>query len=167
MWEEIEKHFDRFPAQGRVARLLLRSGLRVQGSKIFCGNVELSDTAIGRAVDVDRRVVRDTTNTIKKKKKLKEIFSKLYPTCNLKEVSNIMGWSVIEIVPEKADNPGIISQVTALFAERSINIRQVVIEEDPAHSPLPRGYIITESPIPAELLPKIREVSGVNAVVIH
>jgi len=167
MWEEIEKHFERYPAQGKVAKLLLRAGLRVQGSKIFCGNIELSDTAIGRAVDVDRRVVRDTTNTIKKKKKLRELFSKLLPTCNLKQVANSMGWSVIEIIPERANTPGIIAQVTALFAERGINIRQMIIEDDPAHSMAPRGYIITERPIPAEVIPKVREVPGVDGVVFH
>jgi predicted regulator of amino acid metabolism with ACT domain len=171
MWEEVERHFDKFPAQAKVARMLLRAGLRVSGTvkrpKIYCGDIELSDTAIGRAAGVDRRVVRDTTKTIFKKKKLKEIFAKLLPTCNLKDVANTMGWSVIELIPSKADTPGIIAKVTAIFSDRSINIRQVVIEDDPAHSEHPRGFIITERAIPADIITKVREVQGVDGVTIH
>lgn len=166
LWEEIEKNFSKFPAQGKVARLMLRMGLKVEGSKIFCGEVELSDTAIGRAVGVDRRVVRDTTKTINKKKKLKYIFSKLYPTCCLKDVAGTMGWNVIEIIPEEAEAPGIISAVSAMFSERNISIRQMIIEEDPVHAHRPRGYIITERPIPAEMIPKIKDVAGVHGVTL-
>jgi hypothetical protein len=167
MWEEIEEYFHDFPAQGKVARLMLRAGLRVVGNKILCGDVELSDTALGRAAGVDRRVVKDTTKTINARRKLKEIFSKLQPTCNLTGVASILGWCVIEVIPKKADTPGILASISAMFADRRINIRQVIIEDDPAHADHPRGFIITEKPIPPDMLPKIKDVDGVEAVVLR
>lgn len=167
MWEEIEKAFEKYPAQGKVARMMLRAGLRVSGSKIFCGDVELSDTAIGRALGIDRRVVKDTTKRINGKRKLKDIFSRLSPTCNLKEVASYIGWSVIEIIPAEASAPGIIASVAALFSERGISIRQMIIEDDPAHSEGPRSYIISEKQVPPEMLPQIKQVPGVSGVVLH
>lgn len=167
MWEEIEEYFHDFPAQGKVAQMMLRAGLKVQGNKILCGTIELSDTALGRAAGVDRRVVKDTTKTINARRKLKEIFSRLSPTCSLKDVASVLGWCVIEIIPGKADTPGILASVSAMFADKKINIRQVIIEDDPAHADHPRGYIITERPIPPELLPRIKDVDGVEAVVLR
>src|SRR5438105_8382625 len=73
MWQVLIEHFRRYPAQERVVRLMIQNGLRIQDGKVFAGSVEIADTAIGRAADVDRRIVRSTVETISQNPQLRQV----------------------------------------------------------------------------------------------
>jgi len=162
----LEDHFTRFPSQWKVAKLLLYHGLRISEGKAWCGDIELSDTALGRAAGVDRRVVKATLETIGSAPQLNDLFSQLRSTPLFSEVASILGGSSIEIIPDDAGTPGILADVAGVMADEGISIRQAMVD-DPEMSESPRLYVITESPVPMELLPRIKDCRGVKSILIH
>ena len=56
MWARFRTHFKGFPAQEKVAQIMVLYGLRVHEGHVFCGDIKVSDTAMARATGVDRRV---------------------------------------------------------------------------------------------------------------
>lgn len=166
MWSKIKPYFEKYPAQGRVAQMMLKNGLRVSSGKIYCGEIPLSDTALGRAAGVDRRVVASTVSTIDANLELSAIFSRLTPVVHLKDVAPLMKWGAIEIVPIDAARPGILAGAASLIAGAGLSIRQVIVD-DPEVVEQPSAFKNTEGPDPPELLPKIKTLEGVQGVVIY
>ena len=165
MWARLRLFFDRFPAQEKVAQLMVVHGLRVHDGRMYAGPIEVSDTAMARAAGVDRRVVTATARTIAKHPELLRFFDRLTPVCHLREVAPLMGWGAIDIIPTSAGRAGILASVAGIIAEAGISIRQVIVD-DPEISDDPRAFIVTEQPIPERLLPRIKAVDGVNSVVL-
>jgi len=164
--DRFEDHFNRFPSQKKVARLLLGHGLRVDNGRAWCGNIELSDTALSRAADVDRRVVKATLQTIESVPPLHELFFGLRSTPLFSEVASTLGGSSIEIIPDDPGTPGILADVAGVMANAGISIRQALVD-DPEMSESPRLYVITESQVPMELFPLIKDCRGVKSIIIH
>ena len=166
MWRKFAKYFSQYPKRRKLAQKLLEYGLKVSNNKIYCGEVELPDSKIARAFDVDRRIISSTIQTIMGKKDLKKVFSRLRPTCHLKDVAPEMNWGVIEIIPVDPSLPGIVADVATIIANNNISIRQAIVD-DFELSEEPRLFIVTEKQIPGSLLPKIRKAKGVKAVVVY
>src|SRR2546427_2289040 len=82
MWEKLRSYFKGYPAQEKVAHLMLVHGLRVRDGRVFAGPMEVSDTAMARAASVDRRVVTATVKTIESNAELLKIFERLAPVCH-------------------------------------------------------------------------------------
>jgi len=166
MWRQIAKHFNSYPKRRKLAQKLLEYGLKVGNNKVYCGEIKLSDSKIARAFDIDRRIITSTIKTITEKKDLQKVFSRLKPTCHLKDVAPEMNWGVIEILPEDPSMPGILAQVATVVADAKISIRQAIVD-DFELSEEPRLFIVAEKQIPGMLIPKIRKIKGVKAVVIY
>jgi predicted regulator of amino acid metabolism with ACT domain len=166
MWRQIAKYFNVYPKRRKLAQKLLEYGLKVKNNKIYCGEIELSDSKIARAFDIDRRIITSTIKTITEKNDLQKVFSGLNPTCHLKDVAPIMHWGVIEIIPEDPSMPGILAQVATVVADSKISIRQAIVD-DFEFSEEPRLFIVAEKQVPGMLIPKIRKIKGVKAVVIY
>jgi len=166
MWKQIAKYFNKYPKRRIIAQKLLEYGLRIEKNTIHCGKIDLSDSKIARALEVDRRAIPATINMIKKNQVLNKVFSKLTPTCHLKDVAPEMKWGVIEIIPEDPSIPGILAGVASIVANANLSIRQAIVD-DFELSEEPRLYIVVEKQVPGILIPKIRNVKGVKAVVIY
>jgi len=166
MWARFRSSFKGFPAQEKVAQLMVVYGLRVHEGRVYCGDVKVSDTSMARAAGVDRRVVTATVRTIERTPDLKAFFDRLRPVCHLGDVAPLMNWGAIEIVPTQASKPGILAGVASIIAEAGISVRQVIID-DPEIIDEPHGFIVTETPVPERLLPRIKQVDGVKSVVLH
>jgi len=141
MWARFRHYFKGFPAQEKVAQLMVMYGLRVHEGNVYAGDIKLSDTAMARAAGVDRRVVTATVETIDKNAELRAFFDALRPVCHLREIAPLMNWA-------------------------GISIRQVIMD-DPEIVDDPHGFIVTEAPVPERLLPQIKQVDGVKSVVLH
>lgn len=165
MWAALMEHFQRYPAQEKIVRLLIKNGLCIKDGKIYSGDVELSDSAVGRAAGVDRRIVSATAQTIERNPELARIFTHFQPALHLKEVAPNLGWGVIEIVADNAGRPGILAGVTNVIANEGISIRQAVVD-DPYFSEEPKLFIVTEKPVPSTLIPLVQRVQGVRSVTI-
>ena len=170
MWIKLKSRFEKLPSQARVAQLMLALGLSVHKNvdgeySIFCGDIQISPSQIGRTMKIDRRVVIETTRRIVNDPELLDFFSSLTPTANLGASSSKLGFGVLQIIPESPDQPGIIAGTLAIIARMNISVRQV-IADDPELFDEPRATIVTEKPIPPEVVPEIRKVPGIKALVI-
>jgi len=150
-----------------VAGKIVELGLRVgEKGKIYCGDVEISDVALARAADVDRRAVRATVDVILADEDLKSIFGNLWPAgAFLKNVAGDLGFGVVEIEAE-AGSPGIVAQATYLISQEKISIRQAHAG-DPELEEHPRLTIITEKPVKGELINQFLKIPGVKRVSIY
>lgn len=165
MWNYIARYFKQYPKQKKIAQKMLEYGLSIRNNHITCGPIDLSDTKIARALNVDRRAIKSTINTINKHQKLKKIFSKLQPTCHLKNMAPEMGWDVLEIIPTNASKPGILAQIATIIANENINIRQAIVD-DIEITEEPHLFVVTETKIPPEIIPKIRNIPSIKSVLL-
>jgi predicted regulator of amino acid metabolism with ACT domain len=166
MWKLLTKYFQRYPAQSRVAQMLLMYGLAVREDGVYCDTIAIPDTSIARAAQVDRRVISAAIETIQREPELRAVFSKLTPTCHLKDAGPSLNCGVLEIIPNDAHQPGILAAVADIISKRNISIRQAIVD-DPELQEEPRLYIVTEGPIPVDLIPEVRSARGVKSVTLH
>ncbi|WP_048190047.1 amino acid-binding protein [Methanobacterium sp. SMA-27] len=167
MWDRIKHNFDKFPARMAVARKIVELGLRVgDNGKIYCGDVEISDVALARSVNVDRRAIKSTVDVILADPQLAGIFQNIFPAGTLlKNIAKNLGFGVVEIEAE-AGNSGILARSTELISREGISIRQAHAG-DPELEENPRLTIITEKPIQGELINEFLNISGVKKVSIY
>jgi predicted regulator of amino acid metabolism with ACT domain len=167
MWEKIKYKFEKFPARMNVARKIVEHGLCVgENGKIYCGNIEISDVAIARAVNVDRRSIKTTVDVILSDEQLAKIFRNITPAGPLvKNVAKDLGFGIVEIEAD-AQNSGIIARATELISSRDISIRQVHAG-DPELEENPLLTIITEKPIEGTLINEFLKIEGVKRVSIY
>jgi uncharacterized protein len=161
----LEKAFSGRGGQRRVAEYLLKHGIRVSlEGLLMAGEVEVSHVSVSRVLNVDRRVVKSTVESILADEKLKRIFSSLSVTPSLRELAPVLGFGALEIVPKDAAGKGIVAQVTGIISDAGIGIRQV-IADDPMFDN-PELTVITEKPVPRGLIDKILRIGGVHKVVV-
>lgn len=167
MWKKIKHKFEKYPARMNVARKIVKLGLRVDiNGKIYCDDVEISDMALSRAVNVDRRSIKSTVDVILADDELSEIFGSIMPAgALLKKVAKNLEFGVVEIEAD-ASNPGILAQATQLISSYDISIRQAHAS-DPELEEIPKLTVITDRSIPGELFSKFLEIEGVKRVSIY
>ena len=166
MWKQVEHYFNAYPQRKKIAQKMFEYGIKVNSNQFQCGLIELADSKIARAFQVDRRAVTATREVINKQPELQKIFSHLTPTCQLKDVAPHMNWGVIEIIPTDPSMPGILAEVANIIAKNNISIRQAIVD-DFEFTEEPRLFIITEKQIPGILLTTIKNSKGVKAVLIY
>ncbi len=166
MWNKIDEYFAGYPAQKKVALLLLKMGLRIENGKVYCGNIEVPHTQVAKELGIDRRVVDSAALRIMKNDKLMQIYSHLVPMAFHKNSAPAMGLNVIAISASDAAKPGIIGSVATEIADRGISIRQA-IAEDPYLSEKPELTIIAEGEIPGDLINALRRIPGVKKVTFY
>lgn len=162
----MKEKFEKYPARMNVARKMLELGLRIADKeKIYCGNLEISDAALARAADVDRRVIKSTIKVILEDELLASIFTKITPAGTLlKNISSSLGFGVVEI-EAGGDNQGILANATALISKENISIRQAYAT-DPDMTETPVLTIITDTPLPGELIGTFLNIEGISKVSI-
>jgi predicted regulator of amino acid metabolism with ACT domain len=164
MFDEIMGKFEGSPSQQAVIRLLLERGFSVNDEgRVVSGGIEIPNTGIAREIGVDRRVVDSTTNAILEDPELKRIFQNISSIPSLMDLAPVLDLTVLTIEVEDADEPGIVAQVTTMLAEGGISIRQTV-SEDPEFTDDPKLYLVTDDPVPGDLLVEIRNLPFVRKV---
>lgn len=166
MWKKITQFCENSPSKLKVAKTLVEIGLRIgEGGKIYCGEIEIPATKLAAAVKVDRRVVKEVAKAILKDGELKNLFINLKPAGPLlRDVAPYLGYGVVELRAKPAA-VGIIAAASALIAEEGISVRQILAEDAEIY-PDPKLVIITEKPVPGELLPKLLKIPTVTKVTI-
>ena len=166
MWNKTKRFFEDSPSKLKVAKLIVETGLRIgPKGKIYCGEIEVPATKLAVAAGVDRRVIKETAEAILKTNDLRGIFMNLKPAGPLlRDVAQYLGYGVLEI-KAKPEAPGIIAEATALIAKEGISIRQILAEDSEIY-PDPKLIMITDRPIPGELLPKLLKIPTVEQVTI-
>ena len=162
MFDEIMEKFEGSPSQQAVIRLLLERGFSVNDEgRVVSGGIEIPNTGIAREIDVDRRVVDSTTDAILADEDLEPIFRNISQIPSLMDLAPVLNLSTLTIAVTDAEQKGIVATVTGLLAENDISIRQTV-SEDPEFTDEPRLHIVTDEPIPGDLINEIRELEFVR-----
>jgi len=164
VWRQISERLEDYPGRQKVARALVELGLSVrEGTKIYCGGIELSDVKIARHLGVDRRTVRDTAQLISTDSVLKSVFERIRPAGPfLADAAKFLGYSVIEIYAD-SHTVGIVAQAAALIAQENIAIRQAVAD-DPDLSPEPKLTLVVEKEPSGTILQKMLKIPGVTKI---
>ncbi len=162
----IEEKFSRFHSQKAVVLKMMEYGLAVRDGKIFCNEIEIDNRSIANSLNVDVRVVKSVVSNIEETPELSRIFSLLRSTIHLGDVAPVLGLGELVIDAVDSKFPGIIYRVAKIMSDRKISIRQA-IGDDSDFTENPKLYIITDSQIPADLIPKIRETGMVKSVTIY
>lgn len=162
---KIDEIFPRKKGQKRVAEFLLKNAIRIaEDGKLLAGEVEIPHTAISRVLGVDRRLINATISSIMKNPELKKIFGKLSSTPLLKDVAPDLGFGAIEIIPTDASSKGIVAGITRIISDAGISIRQITAD-DPMFANA-EMTIVTEKPIPRNLIDDILKIKGVKKVIV-
>ncbi|WP_144904597.1 amino acid-binding protein [Halobellus captivus] len=166
MFDEIMQKFEGSPSQQAVIRLLLERGFSVNDDgRVVSGGIEIPNTGIAREIDVDRRVVDSTSTAILEDEELRRIFQNISSIPSLMDLAPVLDLSVLTVEVNDAERPGIVAEITSRLAERDISIRQT-ISEDPEFTDDPKLYIVTDDPIPGDLLNELSELAFVRRISI-
>jgi predicted regulator of amino acid metabolism with ACT domain len=166
MWTIIQEKFRNHPAQEKVIRLLLERGFQINSKgRVVTGNIEIPHTQIANEIQVDRRVVDATCETISKDEKLMQIFMNVHTMPFLRDVAPMLGLGVIVIKPDNAARKGLLGAIATTVAEHGITIRQAV-SDDPFLTENPQLTIITEGKPGGELVDSLAKIRGVKSVTI-
>ncbi|MEM4780145.1 MAG: amino acid-binding protein [Halalkalicoccus sp.] len=167
MFDEIMGKFEGSPSQQAVIRLLLERGFSVNDEgRVVSGTIEIPNTQVAREIDVDRRVVDSTTDAILADEELRLVFQNISQIPSLMDLAPVLDLSTLTVSVTDAGREGIVAAVTGLLAENGISIRQTV-SEDPEFTDEPRLYIVTDEPIPGDLLNELRELPFVRKLEIQ
>ena len=171
MWDIIYNAFGKYHSQLTVVKYLMNYGFSVKEKYdnefgIFCGSVEVRSNSLAMSVGVDKRVVIQVVTKIVNDKTLLGFFSKLTAIADLSSASSkLMNLGVIEIIPEDATKPGIISGALKIIADSGIGIRQVIVQ-DPIITEEPRAKIVTDTPLSPEIISKIKQSPCIKGLII-
>jgi predicted regulator of amino acid metabolism with ACT domain len=166
MFETIMEKFEGSPGQQAVVRLLLERGFSVnEDGRVVSGSIEIPNTQVAEEAGVDRRVVDTTTDAVLADPELERIFRNISQIPSLMDLAPLLDLTVLTIAVRSAGESGIIAEVTGLLADRGITIRQAV-SEDPEFTDEPRLHIITEGPVPGELITELSELAFVRSIEI-
>ena len=162
MFDEIMEKFAGSPSQQAVVRLLLERGFSVnEDGRVVSGDIEIPNTQVAQEIGVDRRVVDSTTDALLADDELRPIFHNISAVPSLRDLAPVLDLSVLTVEVGDAERSGIVATITGAIADHGISIRQT-ISEDPEFTDEPRLSIITDEPLPSEVLTEIREMAFVR-----
>jgi len=161
----LEESFSRRKGQVRVAEFILRNGLRVSsdGNLLFKG-ILVPPTSVAKVLGVDRRLIKATVNTILGNPDLGRVFTKLDSIVLLRDVAPELGFGAIEVIPTDAGSRGIVANVAGIIADAGISARQITTD-DPMFENA-KMIVVTEKPLPRELIDRILQLPEVEKVVV-
>lgn len=164
MFDEIMGKFEGSPSQQAVIRLLLERGFSVNDEgRVVSGTIEIPDTQIARETDVDRRVVDSTTEAILDDPELRRIFQNISHIPSLMDLAPVLDLTVLSVSVTDAEESGILATITSILADADISIRQAV-SEDPEFTDEPRLHIVTDNPIPGDVINELRALPFVRSI---
>ena len=167
MWESVKHKFERYPARMSVAGKMVDLGLRIgKDRKIYCGDLKITDLALSKAANVDRKAIKLTVDFILEDDDLANIFENILPAGTLlKNIAKSLNLGVIEIEVGH-ENTGILAAASDLISKEGISIRQayasdIKLEENPTLT------IITEETISGDLIKDFLNIKGVLRVSLY
>ena len=166
MWAEIMREFTDSPTQARVVRFLLANGFGVSAEgKISCNGVEIPATHLAKVIGADRRVVDATAQRILRTPALRELFLRIRATPDLSQVATSLGLTVITVIPNNAEEKGIVGDVVSVLTRHALGIRQIFVT-DPYFSEVPRLVIILNETPPLGVIEEIRSLPPVKQLIL-
>ncbi len=166
MWPEVRKQFTRQTARPEVVRRMIECGLRVSNDeKLFVGDIEVDYSAVARAVNVDRRVVKQTVEQIRRNPRLFSIFSKTMPLgTSLVSLVSLLGCTAI-VVEADPKSPGIMAEVAGILARNGMVVRQA-LADDPDMVEDAKMTLVVEGQLTGGALVELNGLKNVRSIKI-
>jgi len=166
VWSNVRKQFQRQVVRPEIVRKFIECGMRVgEDDKIYVGNVEVDYTAVARALDVDRRVVKQTVQQIRGNMYLNSLFSKTMPLgTSLVDLVSQLGYTgiVIEADPK---SPGVMAAVAEILSRHGTVVRQAVAE-DPEMVPDAKMTLVVEGQLSGQAIEELHALKVVRSIKI-
>jgi predicted regulator of amino acid metabolism with ACT domain len=130
MWTNVRKQFERQVVRPEIVRKMIECGMRVsEDEKIYVDDVEVDYTAVARALDVDRRVVKQTAQQIRRNRYLFSLFSMTKPLgTSLVGLVSQLGYTAV-IIEADPKSPGVMAGVAEILSRHGMVVRQAVAED--------------------------------------
>ena len=166
MWPSVRKQFDRQVVRPEIVRKMIACGMRVSDDeKIYVDDVEVDYTAVARAVDVDRRVVKQTAQQIRRTRFLYSLFSKTRPLgTSLVDLVTQLGYTAI-IIEADAKSPGVMAGAAEILSRHGMVVRQAVAE-DPEMVPDARLTLVVEGQLTGQAMEELNGLKVVRSIKI-
>ena len=166
MWPNVRKQFDRQVVRPEIVRKMIACGMRVsEDEKIYVDDVEVDYTAVARALDVDRRVVKQTAQQIRRNRYLYSLFSKTRPLgTSLVDVVSQLGYTAI-IIEADPKSPGVMAGVAEILSRHGMVVRQAVAE-DPEMVPDARMTLVLEGQLTGQAMEELNGLKVVRSIKI-
>ncbi len=166
MWSNVRKEFARQVVRPEIVKKLIECGMRVgSDDKIYVSDVEVDYTAVSRALDVDRRVVKQTVQQIRRNRYLNSLFSKTTPLgTSLVNLVSQLGYTgiVIEADPR---SPGVMAAVAEILSRHGTVVRQAVAE-DPEMVPEASMTLVVEGQLSGQAIEELHSLKVVRSIKI-
>ena len=166
MWPNIRKQFERQVVRPEIVRKMIECGMRVSDDeKIYVDDVEVDYTAIARALEVDRRVVKSTAQQIRRNRYLYSLFSKTKPLgTSLVDVVSHLGYTAI-VIEADPKSPGVMAGVAEILARHQMVVRQAVAE-DPEMVPDAKMTLVVEGQLTGQAMEELHGLKAVRSIKI-
>ena len=166
MWPRIRAEFERQVVRPAVVRKMIECGLRVSDDlKLYVGDIEVDYLAVSRAVGVDRRVVKQTAEQIRRSPYLYSIFSKTKPLgTSLVDLVTLLGYTAV-VVEADPKSTGIMAEVAEILSRHGMVVRQAVAE-DPEMVPDAKMTLVVEGQLTGQAMEELNGLKVVKSIKI-
>ncbi|MDG6988890.1 MAG: hypothetical protein JRN21_06140 [Nitrososphaerota archaeon] len=166
MWANVRKQFERQVVRPDVVKKMIACGMRVSDDeKIYVDDVEVDYSAVARAVDVDRRVVKQTVEQIRRNGYLYSLFSKTKPLgTSLVDLVRELGYTGI-VVQADPKSAGIMAAVAEILSRHGMVVRQAVAE-DPEMVPDATMTLVVEGELTGQAMEELHSLKVVRSIKI-
>jgi predicted regulator of amino acid metabolism with ACT domain len=166
MWANVRKQFERQVVRPEIVRKMIDCGMRIsEDEKIYVDNIEVDYTAVARALDVDRRVVKQTAQQIRRNRYLYSLFSMTKPLgTSLVGLVSQLGYTAI-IIEADPKSPGVMAGVAEILSRNGMVVRQAVAE-DPEMVPDAKMTLVVEGQLTGTAMEELHGLKVVRSIKI-
>lgn len=166
MWVSVRKQFERQVVRPEIVRKMIECGMRVSDDeKIYVDDVEVDYSAVARAVDVDRRVVKHTAQQIRRNRYLYSLFSMTKPLgTSLVGLVSQLGYTAI-IIEADPKSPGVMAGVAEILSRHGMVVRQAVAE-DPEMVSDAKMTLVVEGQLTGQAIGELHSLNVVKSIKI-
>jgi uncharacterized protein len=166
MWPNVRKEFERQVVRPEIVRKMIACGMRVsEDEKIYVEDVEVDYTAVANALDVDRRVVKQTAQQIRRNRYLYSLFSRTRPLgTSLVDLVSVLGYTAI-IIEADPKSPGVMAGVAEILSRHGMVVRQAVAE-DPEMVPDAKMTLVVEGQLTGQAMEELNRLKMVRSIKI-
>jgi uncharacterized protein len=164
MWPSVRKQFSRQVVRPDIVKKMIECGMRVsEDSKIYVDDVEVDYSAVARAVDVDRRVVKQTVEQIRRNRYLYSIFSKTRPLgTSLVDLVSQLGYSAV-VVEADPRSPGVMAGVAEILSRHGMVVRQA-LADDPDMVPEAKMTLVVAGQLTGQAIEELNGLKSVRSI---
>lgn len=166
MWNNVKREFERQVVRPDIVKKMIECGMRVsQDEKIYVGDVEVDYSAVARAVDVDRRVVKQTVQQIRRSRYLFSLFSQTLPLgTSLLGLVSQLGYTAI-VIEADPESPGVMAGVAEILSRHGMVVRQAVAE-DPEMVPDAKMTLVVAGQLTGQAMEELHGLRVVRSMKI-